>query len=81
MPRKSRRRSSWLGHDDGARAWLNGKLVYDNETYGEATNADAYFARVKLKSGANTFLVKVYNASYDCGLCVRLATTAGEPIE
>lgn len=71
----------WLGHDDGARAWLNGKLVYENETYGEAVNPDAYFARVRLKAGANALLVKVFDQSYDCGLAARVAALDGSPIE
>jgi hypothetical protein len=71
----------WIGHDDGAQAWLNGKQIYENETYGEAAGVDTYFARVKLKKGDNPFLVKVFDTGYDCGLCARFATPDGGPIE
>lgn len=70
----------WIGHDDGAKVWINGKLVYENESYGEAASADTYWASVKLKKGANALLVKVYNRNYSCGLCVRFTTPTGEPI-
>lgn len=71
----------WLGHDDGARAWLNGKLVYEGDSYGEAPNRDAYFAQIRLKAGVNTLLFKVVDWSYGSGLCARIATPAGGPIE
>ncbi|MBI3818001.1 MAG: terpene cyclase/mutase family protein [Planctomycetes bacterium] len=71
----------WIGHDDCARAWLNGKLIYENESYGEYANPDAYFARVKLRSGSNAFLVKVYDSGYDCGLVARFSAPDGSRVE
>jgi hypothetical protein len=71
----------WIGHDDGAKAWLNGKLVYENETYGEGVGTDTYFARVRLKKGVNTLLVKVFDLNYDCGLRARFATPEGGNVE
>ncbi|MFN0205792.1 MAG: prenyltransferase/squalene oxidase repeat-containing protein [Planctomycetota bacterium] len=71
----------WLGHDDGAKAWLNGKLIYENETYGEAPGHDMYFVHIKLKAGANPFLIKVFNASYGTGFCARVANMNGAPVE
>jgi hypothetical protein len=71
----------WLGHDDGAKVWLNGKVVYENETYAEGTGPDMYYAHIKLKRGPNPLLIKVYNASYGTGFCARVALPDGSPID
>lgn len=71
----------WIGHDDGARAWLNGRLVHDHETYSEACAPDAYWAAVRLRAGANVLLVKVYDHNYGCGVSARVASPDGRPVE
>lgn len=79
--KKDREAVLWIGHDDGARVWLNGKLIYENETYGEGAGPDMYFVKIKLKAGANPLLVKVYDAGYDCGLCARITNPDGTPLD
>lgn len=71
----------WLHHDDGAKAWLNGKPIYENETYSEACGADVYFAPIRLKPGANVLLFKVYDENYSCGLCARVSAPDGSRLE
>jgi hypothetical protein len=79
--RKDQEALPWLGHDDGAKAWLNGKPIYENETYSEAAKEDVYVVPVVLRAGANSLLVKVFDVGYDCGLVARFATAQGEPVE
>lgn len=79
--KKERDAVLWLGHDDSARVWLNGKLVYENESYGEAAGPDMYYARIKLKTGPNALLIKVYDLNYDCGLCARVTAPDGTALD
>ena len=47
-----------LGHDDGARVWLNGKEVYRHDR-GTAAYLDQAAVQVDLRKGTNALLVKV----------------------
>ncbi len=71
----------WIGHDDGARAWLNGKLVYENETYVDGVAPDSWWAPLTLRAGENTLLVKVYDIGYFCDLAARVSTPEGKAVE
>jgi len=62
--------STYLAFDDGARAFVNGKLVNENlnedhgESYWNATNADIAWT---LKHGANLFAAVVHNGALGGG--------------
>ncbi|PQO42581.1 hypothetical protein [Blastopirellula marina] len=47
------------GSPNGTKVWLNGELVGRNRVYHAGDNFDQYMAKVKLKPGENTILVKV----------------------
>jgi hypothetical protein len=70
-----------IGSDDQARAYLNGKLVY------EFTNARMYSRtedtvhNVELKAGLNVLVLKVVNQTRDWQASVRLTDAAGQAIK
>lgn len=47
-----------IGSPNASKVWLNGELVIDREVYHSGSQIDQYVAPVKLKSGANSILVK-----------------------
>ncbi|MBN2431840.1 MAG: hypothetical protein JXQ27_10205 [Acidobacteria bacterium] len=70
----------WLGYDDGARVWLNGKeILYDNR-FGGYT-ADTVKLEVMLKGGENRLLVKVSEWQDEHGFSARFCYPDGRPVE
>ena len=62
----------WLGSDDQARVWLNGKQIH--ESRGErAAIPDSDAVPVTLNAGWNTLLVRVTNQVREHALYARLA--------
>ena len=60
-----------LGSNDGAKVWLNGKIIY-NVHAGRGAIVDQEFIKVHLKKGVNKLLVKVENLGAGWGLYVRM---------
>ncbi len=60
-----------LGSNDGAKVWLNEKIIYNVHT-GRGAAVDQEFLRVHLKKGVNKLLVKVENLGGNWGLYVRV---------
>jgi len=60
-----------LGSNDGAKLWVNGKVVY-NEHVGRTAVADQVFLEVSMKKGLNRVLAKVENLGANWGLYLRV---------
>ncbi|KAA3658860.1 MAG: hypothetical protein DWQ10_10265 [Calditrichaeota bacterium] len=60
-----------LGSNDGAKIWLNDKVIY-NRHLGRRAFADNEFLDIHVKKGWNRLLVKVENLGASWGLYVRL---------
>ena len=60
-----------LGSNDGAKLWVNGKVIY-NEHIGRGAVADQIFLEADLNKGINHILVKVENLGSNWGLYLRL---------
>jgi len=60
-----------FGSDDGAKIWLNGKLVY-NEHAWRALSWDGDVIEVDLKKGKNSILVKVEDKWYNWEMMMRM---------
>lgn len=75
----------WFGSDDGARIWLDGKLVHDQHNrfdgLADAEGADAHLIPVHLSAGTHLLLVKVSNFVGGWGFFLRLARPDGSPVE
>ena len=61
-----------MGTDDGAKLWVNGKLVHTTRaTRAAAPEQDT--VKVKLKKGSNTVLLKINNGDGDHGFYLTLS--------
>ena len=60
-----------IGSNDGAKMWLNGKVIY-NADIARGAAPDDDFLRLHLKKGLNKLLVKVENFGKSWGLYVRI---------
>jgi len=70
----------WLGYDDGARVWLNGKeILYDNRFGGYS--ADTEKLNVTLRAGVNRLLVKISEWQGEHGFSARFCHADGRPVE
>lgn len=56
-----------IGNDDGAKIWINGEKVFENRDHFAAT-PNRNTAKVKLKKGSNTVLIKIVNGNDPHGL-------------
>jgi len=70
-----------IGSDDGVKVWLNGELIWRNETARPVIADKDCIKRVSLKPGVNKLLLKVVNYTGGWGFCVRFATSAGVPVK
>ena len=68
-----------VGSDDGVQAWLNGAVVWSNNTDRPAT-VDEDTAAVKLKQGPNLLMLKITQGAGGWSACARLVSSAGRPI-
>ncbi len=59
-----------IGSDDGVKAWLNGKLVWQNNA-ARGLTPDQDKVKVQLRDGANTLLLKITQDINDWGACAR----------
>jgi HEAT repeat protein len=70
----------WLGYDDGAKVWLNGKVVYaDNRAGGIVP--DFGHADLVLRPGENQLLVKITQNDMGWAFCARLTMPDGRSLE
>ena len=70
----------WIGYDDGARVWLNGKeIVYDNR-YGYF-ETDITKLDVTLNSGENRLLVKISEWGGEHGFSATLCCSDGSRVD
>jgi HEAT repeat protein len=68
-----------LGSDDGAKVWLNGKLVHANNA-SRALQPGSDKVDVTLQKGWNTLLLKVTQNNQGWEFCVRFVETDGSQI-
>jgi uncharacterized protein len=66
-----------IGSNDGAKLWVNGKVVY-NEHVARGAVADQVFVDVQLKKGTNDILAKVENLGNNWGLYLRIVDPNSE---
>ncbi len=60
-----------FGSDDGAKIWINGKLVYNVHAW-RGLGWDGDIIEVDLKKGKNSILIKVEDKWYDWALMMRM---------
>ena len=66
-----------LGSNDGAKIWMNNKVVYNKHAARNAV-ADQEILTVHLKKGTNKILVKIENLGASWGLYLRIIDPEGE---
>ena len=77
---RAREATLQLGTDDGAKVWLNGKLVHANNA-ARGVTVDQDKVAVSLRQGVNELLLKVTNGSGDWGAIVRFVGEGGKPLQ
>lgn len=70
----------WLGYDDGARAWLNGSQILNDNTYGGFV-ADETKVSVILNAGDNRLLVKISQWMGTHGFSARFCHSDGSAVQ
>ncbi len=68
-----------FGSDNQAKIWFNGELLFE-KTKNQPAGIDNSIIPVTLKSGINSFLVKVCNENDKCGFYLRLTDPDGKPM-
>jgi len=68
------------GADDGAKLWVNGKLVHSDAAGGAATPGE-YKVNVTLEKGWNSLLLKITQDTGPWEFCLRIRRTDGGPVE
>ena len=69
-----------VGHDDGARIWVNGEVVHQNDRGGGVKN-DEFKAKAHLEEGWNRILVKVRTTNGGFGFSLRILDDKGAPAQ
>ena len=69
-----------IGSDDGVKAWLNGKVVHENNT-GRGVTPGQDKAQVSLQKGWNTLMLKITQGGGGWGACARIRGPQGGEIE
>jgi hypothetical protein len=69
-----------LGVDDSERIWVNGVKVFEQFTP-RGLEVDQDRVPVKLKAGANSILLKLYQDTLGWEFCARITTPDGHPLE
>jgi len=68
----------WIGHDDGCRMWLDGKLVHDRH-FERGYGPDSFGIPAHLAQGPHRLLMKVQNCRGAHFLALRIAKPDGSP--
>lgn len=69
-----------LGSDDGAKAWLNGRLIWENNTQ-RAVAPGQDTIPLPLRQGENRLLIKITQNVMGWGLCARICHTDRTPAD
>jgi hypothetical protein len=69
-----------VGHDDGARIWVNGEVVHQNDRNGGVKN-DEFKPKAHLEDGWNRILVKVRSKDGGFGFSFRILDDKGQPAQ
>ena len=69
-----------MGSDDGIKLWVNGEVVYENDT-GRALVVDQDAAKARLKAGRNQILFQITQSIAGWGFCARITEPDGRPVE
>jgi HEAT repeat protein len=69
-----------MGSDDGIKVWLNGKVVYGNNSVRPCTPGSDK-QKVKLAKGANSLLLKVTQGAGQWAACCRLRAADGKAVQ
>lgn len=69
-----------VGSDDAIKIWLNGELVHQNNVY-RAAKPGNDVARVRLRAGTNTLLIKLMEGILGCGFYIQFTTPDGAEIK
>ncbi len=69
-----------MGSDDGLKAWFNGSQVCEANQLRRLTRGQTK-AKVKLKKGWNTLMIKVTQGSGDWSVCARIRSATGGKLE
>lgn len=70
----------WLGYDDGARVWLNGRSVYSDDDHEGAWQPDIVKLDVNLLAGENRLMVKISQREDEHGFSARFCHEDGSPV-
>jgi hypothetical protein len=68
----------WIGHDDGCRMWLDGKLVHDRH-FEKGYGPDSFGIPARLATGPHRLLMKVQNCGGLHSMALRIARPDGTP--
>ena len=69
----------WMGSDDGIKVWVNGEVVWNNDT-GRACVLDQDKTQVSLIEGWNKLLVKISQGKGSWQVAVKLCDSAGNAV-
>jgi len=78
-PREARAKLE-IGSDDGAKLWVNGKLVHAHNVMRPLVPGQDK-AEAVLKQGWNDFLLKVTQNNMGCGFCIRVRNADGSVLD
>jgi hypothetical protein len=69
-----------IGSDDGVKAWLNGKVVHENNT-GRGVQPGQDKVQVNLQKGWNALMLKITQGGGSWGACARIRGPQGGDIK
>jgi len=69
-----------LGSDDGVAVWLNGERIHLNDV-SRGLSVDQDEVALRLREGSNVLLLQVSQGGGDWGLCARLCSPDGQPVD
>ena len=69
-----------LGSDDGIKVWINDELVHVNKIRRGVRPGDD-LVKVTLRKGVNTVMLKIAQAKYGWGACMRIRNLDGSKLE
>ncbi|MBN2451094.1 MAG: HEAT repeat domain-containing protein [Lentisphaeria bacterium] len=69
-----------IGSDDGIKAWLNGEVAHSNNAARPVRPGDDK-AKIRLRQGANTLLLKITQGQGGWGVCARVRAADGSHLD